>query len=244
MYRTLVAEKVARIVRHASGRGVLWLGASFACAATLTGCAVKRPPGYPQDDDRGWTARAAPGKMFGMAPTSWDLPDGRRATIDVARARVSSGVGSYEADFAFAARLDGKAIRCSTSPPKLKHETRFGCWSTGHTLEFAIGPDLRCPAGGAAYRTTLTSPACWQGALVIGGKRFELRHGTLESSGAPVGYISWLDARGSTLICANTVTDMQVRVVAESSRMPKDLRDTLVLLTIALSYWEHASSGS
>jgi hypothetical protein len=186
--------------------------------------------------------RATPGRMVGLAPTSWDLPGGRRIRIDVDRASVLSGMGLYRADMAFTAGFIGTAdqIGCGTEPagPAVP-ETRFGCWGEG--VAFWIAPDQGCSARDAANVETLTTAACWNGQLRTGRRRIDLRHATLAATGSPVGYVTWMDEQDRVLLTADIVSTFQIRFYRLAGGRPSAMTRKLLLLTVALAWWEHAS---
>ncbi len=207
---------------------------------TASACAIVRPPAWPDPEPEPVVIVATPGHMYGYAPLSWDLPTGEAITIGVDRAGVTSGLGMYEADIAFTAALGEEQLRCESEPagPDVP-ATRFGCWSKAVTFWLAPGRD--CPARHAAHASTLTTPACWEGELTLDGQRARLHHGYVEATGAPVGYVSWTTEDGALLMAANIVSSMQVRIVDTAEALPEEARRRLTLLTVALSWWEHAS---
>lgn len=209
------------------------------CCAT-SACAIVRPPAWPDPEPEPLVIEATPGHMYGYAPISWDVPTGETITIAVDRASVTSGLGLYHADIAFTAALDGEQLRCESEPagPGVP-STRFGCWSEGVTFWLAPGHD--CPPRHAAHASTLTTPACWDGELTVDGQRTLLHHGYVEATGAPVGYVSWTTEAGELQLAADTVSSMQVRIYAASKALSDRARRRLVLLTVALSWWEHAA---
>jgi hypothetical protein len=213
----------------------------------LCSCAVVHPPGWEARAVPPTVIGATPGVMYGFAPMSWDLPDGRRIEIDVAECKVTSGIGSYSADIAFSAAFtddSGDRIRCETAPvgPGVPR-TRFGCWNEGDSTEaltFWLAPDEDCPARNAAVATTLTNQRCWNGELSHGGETYSLVHGYLAKTESPVGFVSWV-AGEEPLLVADIVVDSRVVVHEVDAALPDELRRRLVLLTVALSWWEHAS---
>lgn len=187
---------------------------------------------------------ATSGHMYGFAPLSWDLPDGEQIKIDVDRAGITSGLGLYHAEFAFTATLGGEQLRCESEPsgPDVPM-TRFGCWSMGESKDvtFWLAPDEVCPARHVSHVSTLTTPGCWNGKLTMNGERASLHHGYLEATGSPVGYVSWTTEANELLLAANIVTGLQVRVYEPTRELPEQLKRRLLLLTVALSWWEHAA---
>jgi len=190
---------------------------------------------------------ATPWVMYGFAPVSWDLPDGRVILIEVERCAIVSGMGLYTADIDFSAAFrdaPGERIRCRTDPtgPGVP-ETRFGCWTEGDAaspLQFWIAPGEDCPARHVPVARTLTTPSCWNGELTTEGGPIALVHGYLKSTGSPVGYVSWVSQSGA-LLAADIVVDQRILVYDVGAELPDDLRQRLLLLTVALSWWEHAS---
>ncbi len=227
---------------HRAWRSGVCLAFPFLASA----CTVIRPPGWPAGDEQPTTVvQATPGVMYGVAPWSWDVTGGERIRIDVDEASVTSGFGMYHAEIAFTATLGQDQIRCESEPSGANvPKTRFGCWSTGsgaEALTFWLAPGEDCPARHVAHVSTLTTPRCWNGALTMGEQQTTLRHGYLESTGSPVGYVSWLSAAGEVLIAADIVTEMQVRFYEPKKELPAQVKRRLILVTVALSWWEHAS---
>ena len=216
----------------------------------LLACAVVHPPGWEARKDPPMLISATPWKMYGFAPVSWDLPDGRTIEIDVAECSVTSGMGLYSANIAFSAAIanaPGGEIRCTTDPagPGVPN-TRFGCWTDGDAAEamkFWLAPDEDCPAQNVSVTKTLTTPRCWNGELTYGDESIALVHGYLESTESPVGYVSWVSDK-EPLLAADIVVDSRVLVHDVGADLPDELRQQLILLTVALSWWEHASSPS
>ncbi|PCC73912.1 hypothetical protein SAMN02745121_06168 [Nannocystis exedens] len=89
---------------------------------------------------------------------------------------------------------------------------------------------------------TLLRPECRQGELEAHGRRLSLRHGDLRASKAPVGYVTWIDERGQALLAADIVRAQQLRLYDGSAEATPELRRSLALLTVALAWWEQASS--
>lgn len=206
---------------------------------------MSHPAGWPSDDRAPLVIRATPGHMYGAAPTSWDVPGGGRLRIDVAQARITSGAWGYQTDFAFTASLGGETIRCETEPQgaHVPH-TRFGCWSTsGGTdqVAFWMNPGPACAADARSYSSMRTTPGCWRGAATLDGRRVLLDHGYNQTTDVRVGYISWLTPGDRLLLAADIVADMQVRIYRPQHALPPKLERHLMLLTVALSWWEHAS---
>lgn len=216
-----------------------------ALALPLSACGVHHPVGWPSDERNAVVISATPGHMYGAAPTSWDVPGGRKIQITLARAYVSSAASGYHADIAFTASLDGDEIRCQTDPknPDLPN-TRFGCWSTGGGLDqlaFYMAPAHACAAASRSYSSMLTTPGCWLGIATLDGRSVLLDHAYAEATDERVGYISWTDA-GRLLLAADIASDMQVRLYKPTKAIPPELDRQLTLLTVAISWWEHASA--
>ncbi len=219
----------------------------IASSLALCACSVVRPPGYPEHDEQGVLVQATPGKSYGVAPTSWDLPNGERIRINVLRADVTSGMGMYAADIAFTAALGAETIHCESEPTSAGiPPTRFGCWSIGGSekLTFWLAPGEDCPPKHVEHVKTLTTPACWHGQASVNGETMLLRHGYLKSTGSPVGYISWLSATNEPLLAADIVLETSVRLYEPKRDLTAALKRNLTLLTIALAWWEDASKPS
>ncbi len=216
----------------------------------LCGCAVTYPSGWTRRAAPPELLKATPGVMYGDAPLSWDTAAGERILVEVQDASVASGLGHSASSFRFDVAFRGASqerILCGTQPagPDVP-ETRFGCWSPEserELLRFWLAPNLGCPLGSPAQ--TLTTRECWNGELSLDGEQVQLRHGHLESTGSPVGYLSWVGERQQLLLAADIVREMQVELfdASPAEGVPATLRRRLVLLTVALAYWEHASKG-
>jgi hypothetical protein len=228
------------------GLDTAWrLALPLALALPLGACVVNHPEGWPSDKRNTVVIRATPGHMYGFAPTSWDVPGGGTIRIELARAYVASAAGAYRADIAFTAALDGEAIHCETDP-KGAHvpRTRFGCWSTSggkDRIAFWMNPGAACAADSRSYFSMMTTPGCWRGVATLGDRHVLLEHGYEEATDARVGYISWTAPGDRLLLAADIVTDMQVRLYLPAQAIPPRLQRRLMLLTVALSWWEHAS---
>ncbi len=214
-------------------------------ALPLSACAVSHPAGWPGEDGPALVLHATPGHMYGFAPTSWDVPGGGKIRIDLARAYVASAASAYRADIAFTASYDGESIRCQTDPHHAGlPSTRFGCWSTSggkDELAFFMAPWRSCAADSRSYSSMMTTPGCWRGVATFGKKRALLEHGYEEATNARVGYITWTAPGDRLLLAADIVSDMQVRLYPPRRAIPPKLQHRLTLLTVALSWWEHAS---
>jgi len=226
---------------HPSVRFALLL----ALALPLSACSVIHPAGWTSDERGEVVIHATPGHMYGAAPTSWDVPGGGQIHIELSRAYVASAARAYRADIAFTASMGGEAIRCQTDPHRAHlPSTRFGCWSTsGGTdrVAFWMNPGAACAADSRSYFSMLTTPGCWRGAATLDGRHVLLDHGYERTTDARAGYISWTTPQDQLLLAANIVTDMQVRVYRPTKAIPPKLERRLMLLTVALSWWEHAS---
>ncbi|MBN1771809.1 MAG: hypothetical protein JXB32_11140 [Deltaproteobacteria bacterium] len=215
------------------------------CLVATLGCTVVTPPGWPVEPDAEPQVLAAtPWVMYGFAPTSWDLPDGRQIGIEVDRCVVGTGLARALTDVEFSVAFrDSPApgIRCRTDPTgEGVPETRFGCWTEGDA-----GGSSRfwlAPGGGCAYGAieTATRPHCWNGEFTGPDGPISLVHGYLEDTGSPVGYLSWVGPPGP-VIAADIVIDQQIRIHDLVGDLPAASRDRLLLHTVALSFWEHAT---
>ncbi|WAS90826.1 hypothetical protein [Nannocystis punicea] len=214
----------------------------------LLACAVTYPAGWPEAAKPSQVVTPTRGVMYGAAPLSWDLPDGTHIRVDVEAASVISGLGAYVAEFRFAAAYvddPEPGIACATEPagPGVPR-TRFGCWSRADptALHLWLAPGGDCPARHVGAARTLVRPECWQGELLAHGRRLQLRHGFLRSTKAPVGYITWVDEHEQALLAADIVRELRIDLFDGTAEVTPELRRSLVLLTVALTWWEHASS--
>lgn len=213
----------------------------------LFACTVVYPTGWPAQSQPSQIMLATRGVSYGAAPRSWDLPDGTQIRIDIARASVLSGMGAYVADIRFAAAYaddPDPGIECATEPtgPGVPR-TRFGCWSRADpsALRMWLAPGGDCPARHVQAIRSVVRPECWQGELEAHGRRLTLRHGYLRASKVPVGYVTWVDERGQALLAADIVRELRYDLYEGTAEATPGLRRSLVLLTVALAWWEHAS---
>lgn len=217
----------------------------------LTGCAVSYPVGWARRAQTPELVTATPGVMYGRAPLSWDVADGDKIHIAVRDAAVTSGMGLYRQEIRFTATYASAPdvrIVCETEPsgPDVPR-THFGCWSEPRDAEpirLWMAPGADCRMRDGAVVDALTTPECWHGELAVRGQRLRLRHGHLQSTGSPVGYVSWVDDGDGMLLAADIVSEMRIELFDPQPARPvaAELRRWLVLLTVALSWWEHAAS--
>ncbi|WP_156339229.1 hypothetical protein [Chondromyces crocatus] len=219
--------------------------------AFLTGCAITNPPGWEMRSEPPERIEATPWVPYGSAPVSWDLRGGDKILVDVQKGTVISGMGMYHADLRFKvayASEPSASITCATEPagPDVPR-TRFGCWSAegaAEPLTFWMAPGVDCPARHAAVTKTLTTPECWHGVLTLPDRTLQLRHGIMPSMGSPIGRVSWVSAKGDPLLVADIVVTLWIELFDPRGgpRVDQGLRRKLTLLTVALHWWEHASS--
>ncbi len=213
----------------------------------ILGCTVVTPPGWPVEPHaEPQVVTATPWVMYGFAPTSWDLPDGRQIAVEVDRCAVGTGLARSWTDVEFSVAFrdsPGPGIRCRTDPNgDGVPETRFGCWTEGDagaSSRFWLAPGAGCEYGAVE---TSTRPHCWNGELTGTDGPVSLVHGYIEDTGSPVGYLSWVGPPGP-LIATDIVTDQQIRIYDLADDLPAAVRDRLLLHTVALSFWEHATDS-
>lgn len=222
----------------------------LALLLALAACSVRHPPGWPEGQAPSEQVTATPWVPTGSAPLRWDLGRGGQIDIDVERRAVLSGGGAYQSEIRFAAAYrdgEGSPLVCATEPagPGVPR-TRFGCWSQGDpaALRFWLAPGVDCPARHAGTARTLTTPACWDGELEAQGRRLTLRHAHLRRVGAPIGRVAWLDEAGHALLAADIVREARFDLFDVDPPVPPELRRDLVLVTVALAWWEHAAEPS
>lgn len=214
------------------------------------GCSVTYPKGWQTLHPSSDVIQATRWKMYGVAPTSWDLPDGGQVRIDLKKYLLtpSRGATTAQPELIFtAAYPDHPELRvhCQTEPSgPPAPESRFGCWSdadNGQSLQFWLAPGKDCVAWDIPR--ILTRPECWQGELTVDEHRIALQRGYVTRSGAPVDYIGWLDSEGEVLLGACFVLESQIRLYEPQTpaALSDRLRKQLILMTVALSYWSHAS---
>ncbi|AKT42504.1 hypothetical protein [Chondromyces crocatus] len=193
---------------------------------------------------------ATPGVPYVKVPLRWDLPGGDeiRITPEKSSATFSLRLDGTEVRFEIAyAREPESRLLCATEPegPGVPR-THFGCWTPPEAprpLRFWMAPGVDCPPRHVDATKTLTTPMCWNGELDVEDQTLWLRHAIVDSLRAPVGYVSWLGRDGQLLLAADIVREMQIEVF-DPMRQPlanPSLRRQLVLLTVALHWWEHTT---
>jgi hypothetical protein len=231
-----------------SSRALASRGGTLGVLCVLAwGCCVHNPQGYKQlSQSASLLIEATPWKMYGVAPTRWTLADGRKALVDVDRFSVASGMGMYRSDMEFDVSWDGSApsLHCETEPagPDVP-ETRFGCWSAGDdgpSVQFWMAPGAGCGFRDLDVPSTLTTPACWKGVLTTPVDRYTVEFGHLSRLGSPVGRISWIGRDDQVVLAADIVVDTIIRLFPGGGK--QGLSDELILQTIALHWWWHASN--
>ncbi|MEQ9080909.1 MAG: hypothetical protein RLP09_44005 [Sandaracinaceae bacterium] len=216
-------------------------------ALLLTGgCSVAYPTQWNARATSAENVDATPWVVYANTPTSWESRDGQIQLRSTRHERLS-GMGLYRLDLEFEVELvgpSGRIITCRTEPtgPDVP-SSRFGCWSgpEGERLRLWIAPGEDCPSRDAGVMRTQTSPACWNGELTFEGDVIRLSSGHLESTGSPVGYITWVSDEGELLLAANIVAEQRIQVFGGPSPVPDRLRRALLPLTVALHHWRHAS---
>lgn len=200
-------------------------------ALVLAGCGAIKPMAWPEPEPAPRELHATPGKMYGLAPTSWDGPGGR-IRVSVERAQSIRGA----LDMAFTVARRGRELRCATDATRGgAAASRFECFSDD--VDFWLAPGAACPLGTSE---TLQNPVCWTGRARIGGETVQLEHGYLERVGAMVGYLTWTGADGGLLLAADVVAEMHMNLYdADRGRH----REVLTLLTVALAWFEHGASA-
>jgi hypothetical protein len=216
----------------------LALPALLACA----GCSVTSARGYEAlAEQPAETIEATPGRMFGVAPWSYDLPDGRQVVIDTSRGQQTWGPITAADDVYFEASLGDARLVCASEPrgPGVP-ETRFGCWSPGdREVTFWMAPGAKCGVRNLDGFATLTDPTCWDGTLTTPSARYEVAYSWMEAPSSPVAWISWTDAaRGEAVQAVNSVVDLRLEVRARPGARGEDA-DLLALHAVALHYWYH-----
>lgn len=176
--------------------------------------------------------------MFGYAPLSWDLPDGRTAVVRVDELR-NPALRDPRTRFTVAYQDDPThAVQCSSGGVS-DGEGWFRCTGAGadeQPLRFVLGRRQSCT------RSSLTDVECWRGDARLGATELKLDRGYLEQSGVVVGYVSWLESR-QPVFAANLVVDTGIDIHDRGDELHERDAD-LLLLTVALHWFEHASTGS
>ena len=208
------------------------------CLTMLSGCAVVQPPGWSLRREPPMVIAPTPHTVSVGPPRSWDLPDGRVVRLDVDTVAVGTFATLQRADIEFTIAFrdfPSDRISCQTDPEIAGFpETRFGCWSEG--LEFWLTPGGECAQ---SFQTRLESD-CWNGSLMIDGRLISLVRGRMERSELPVGQIAWV-SEDVPLLAADTRNEHQLRVYDVGAEMSDELRNQLLLLTVAIYYFERAT---
>ncbi|HFE46054.1 MAG TPA: hypothetical protein ENJ18_11280 [Nannocystis exedens] len=76
----------------------------------------------------------------------------------------------------------------------------------------------------------------------MGQQKIQLKHAYLQRAGVPVGRISWLFADNTPLLAANIVHPHRIEIYDLNAPLSDDLRQSLLLLTVALGWYEDAVS--
>lgn len=180
--------------------------------------------------------------MYGYAPLSWDLPDGRTIVVDVDELQLPPLARAAEATFTVGYRdAPGHAVRCSSGLAP-GAEGWFRCWGVDardQPIHFDLGAGNDCELSVARHIDTYTTPACWKGRARVAGTEIQLDRGYFERSGMIVGYASWVDGT-QPLFAANIVGEQQIQLHDGPSALhPADA--DLLLLTVALHWFEQAT---
>ena len=203
--------------------------------AVAAGCAVTHPPDYEQlADEEPAVIQATRGVMYGIAPRSWDLPDGRKVVVESERASLVAGMGFYRVDAAFEIHVGGggPSLKCATDPagPGLG-ETRFGCWDDAGQIAFEFASGEACTARNLQVARTMTTPSCWRGVLDVGGEAYEVAYAHLAKSKVVVDRVTWTDADGRVVQAADIVSGVRIELFGAG---PASDADVLVLHALAL----------
>ena len=201
------------------------------------------PPGWPARPRHDATRQivATPGVMYGHAPLSWDLPDGRSVAVDVDELRLVPAARTPEVAFSMAFVDDpDHRVACSSSlaAPEQGWFRCVGTDAKGRATRFRLGPDQDCEMSVARHIETYTTPGCWRGELEVEGGRFALERGHYQRSGLAVGYVSWTD-EGAPVFAANIVSELQVQLY-DGPQAASASDDELLLTTLALHWFEQA----
>lgn len=207
-------------------------------------CTVRYPSGWEQRTTPPQRIAATPWVVYSQAPRSWDLPNGDRIRVEVVDASISFGFGMLRSNFYYSLYYEStpsEPIVCMSSPsgPGVPL-TRFGCWSSvPGAVAFWLTVSDACDPGA---KRTLSTPVCWNGEGELGGQRVQLQHAYFEATGDPAGYLVWSTPEGTPLLAADFVVEQRIDVFDMPHAQPTpDLRRMLVLLTVAMSFLEHAS---
>lgn len=221
--------------------------ATLTSGLLLTACTVVNPAGWEAraKDPTTVTFRRAQGAVVQSASEEW--PGGRIVDIEVRRIQLTHGL-IYKADIEFSLAYrdaPNEEIHCRHEPsgPGVP-ETRFGCWASTNTtqpLEFWLAPNLECSSRNLGMARTLLRAECWTGTLSMGERNINLEHGHLKRAGSPIGRISWVSPKGAPVLVADMVQNRQLKVYDTSTTISDDVKQPLILLSIALSLYERAS---
>lgn len=207
----------------------------------MVGCTLIEPPGWPAQRRGAATRRvvATPGVMYGYAPLSWELPDGRTLAVDVDELRLVPAARTSEVAFSMAFVDDpSHQIRCTSSLAP-RDQGWFRCAGTdaaGQPIRFRLGPGQDCEMSMARHTELYTTPSCWRGVVELGRGTLQLERGYYTRSGIVVGYISWTD-NGTPVLAASIVNELQVQIY-DGPGSPGESDDDLMLVTLALHWFE------
>lgn len=215
----------------------------------LTACTVVNPPGWDtrsQEPDR---ITFDPAQSTLIVPASELWPAGREILFEVDQMALTHGMGLYSAEIEFTLGYrdaPSETLRCRHEPagPGVP-QARFGCWTDADARQrvaFWLAPGLDCPTRNVGVMRTLTTPACWTGELRVDERNVNLAHGYLKRAGSPVGQISWVSTEGAPLLAVDITRTRSIELYDLDPAMRDDIRQPLVLLSVALAWYEHALS--
>lgn len=218
---------------------------------TTGACKVDRPAGYDVlvADAPTIHVEAARRKLTDVAPTAWNLPDGRQARLDVQDVPRPDVGGTRRGEIAFDVWIEGDGddlrLSCGTAQRGLQSlPTRFACWSTDATdgVTFTVGQGSpECTSSQYTMADLLRSAECWQSELQTPRGRYTVRYSTAERSKAVINQPVWYAAGDTPVQAASSLGwDLDLHRGAA----PTEDHDALLLHALALQQWMIMAGGA
>jgi hypothetical protein len=207
------------------------LVAALSVAAPAAGCTVYSPPGYaeltravaPEE------IPATPLRMFGCAPSSFDLPDQSRAVIT-----LDTGASLFDDVFTFRVSSGNTSLKCDANAPG----ARLRCRGTSaKPVALSFGATAGC--GGIDVNAFASRASCWEGQVELGEDTFAFSYGTVGSR--PFNRATWFDPTGRPVQAYDGVVDMHVTLHRRPDIGASAVADALRASALALHFWSHTT---
>jgi hypothetical protein len=222
-----------RSMDRAPAPHVALVGFTVACTVLSAGCTIYLPPGYTELAEGGVSEAipATPGRMFGCAPWSYDLPDGSEAIV-----RLDTGSTPFDDAFRFRVSAGNASMQCEANAP----DARLRCRSTrSEPFELSFGASPGCGPAELDRLGFVSRASCWQGQVRVADEAFDFSYGTVGST--PFYLVSWLDAEGRPVQAYDGVVDMHVTLHRRADLREPERIEALRASAIALHFWSHTS---